>query len=636
MPFRIRLARRSFARPITRRKTLVVELLEDRTLLSAGGEVYLLTTPNDPSFGSLWGMSKIGAPAAWDTQRGSMKVAVAVIDTGIDYNHVDLYKNIWINQAEIPASVVSAIKSDPLWDTDGDGLITFWGLNDSRNQGPGKITNIVGDSRITAADILASSADGGWADGASTDGNSFVDDLIGWDFVNNDNNPMDDNNHGTHVSGTIGAMGNNGVGVVGVNWKVELMALKILNASGRGDLADIVDAVEYSGANGAKVSNNSYGYSDNGETVDGSKYWEVYDAIAETPQVLFVASAGNNSLNNDTNGFRNYPSSYNLDNIVSVAATASNDKKAPFSNYGSTTVDIAAPGVGILSTVRNDGYAKFQGTSMAAPHVAGAAALLLAKNSTLSPVDIKNVLTSTAKHPSNLDRTVPGGRLDVAAALGSISTGSLGGSGSSSSGGGSGSSRRGGGAGGLIQADSFEDGFVSTGPLLLFFAGNQANPTFFAAADSQRFAPPAGLSAQAVAQVSSVLSPALSAHTSFASYYGDAETPIRDGHPERDRPQGGANKIDMGRGPILNASDIATAQSAPAREAIATSELRREANTTVVPSADTAPEVRSSAAGTLGKIFGMVAAVLFFMQGGLLAKSHGPVQEEERERRRAA
>jgi hypothetical protein len=287
-------------------------------------------------------------------------------------------------------------------------------------------------------------------------------------------------------------------------------------------------------------------------------------------------------------------------------------------------VDIAAPGVGILSTVRNDGYAKFQGTSMAAPHVAGAAALLLAKNSTLSPVDIKNVLTSTAKHPSNLDRTVPGGRLDVAAALGSISTGSLGGSGSSSSGGGSGSSRRGGGAGGLIQADSFEDGFVSTGP------------TFFAAADSQRFAPPAGLSAQAVAQVSSVLSPALSAHTSFASYYGDAETPIRDGHPERDRPQGGANKIDMGRGPILNASDIATAQSAPAREAIATSELRREANTTVVPSADTAPEVRSSAAGTLGKIFGMVAAVLFFMQGGLLAKSHGPVQEEERERRRAA
>src|SRR6266536_6323695 len=227
------------------RAWLQVERLEDRNLLSAGGfgenpiplgtapdgsplaEVAIV--PNDPSFGTQYALNNTGqstgkvdadldAPEAGNVTTGSTKNVVALVDTGIDYRHPDLYQNVWINQKEIPAAIRSRLK-----DTDGDGLITFRDLKNPINHGAGKITDLDGDGRITAADLLKPVSKGGWADGVSNDGDKYVDDLIGWNFISNTNNPLDDNGHGSHVAGIIGAMSNNGVGVAGLNWKVQLM-----------------------------------------------------------------------------------------------------------------------------------------------------------------------------------------------------------------------------------------------------------------------------------------------------------------------------------------------------------------------------------------------------------------------------
>lgn len=403
------------------------ERLESRQLLSVAppvaGPTFQIadTVTNDwysPSNGQLWGMAKIGAPKAWDTQRGSPKVVVADIDTGIDYRHADLYENIWINQAEIPADIKSQLS-----DVDGDGLITFWDLNDPSNQGVGKITDQNGNGAIDGKDILAprkSDGTGGWADGISEDGDlAHVDDLIGWNFVANTNDPFDDNGHGTHTSGTIGALGNNNLDVVGVNWQVQLMAVKVLDANGSGSDTTIAAGIRYSADHGARVSNNSYGGS-GGSTGDA-----MYQAIqyAGSKNQVFVAAAGNSGLNNDTSRSRSYPASYSLDNIIAVAATDQKDGRPTWSNYGKTTVDLGAPGVSIWSTWAdpNNGVVQESGTSMATPHVAGAAALLLAKNPTLAATGTNGVkgliLNNVDQVSSMINRTVSGGRLDVAKAL---------------------------------------------------------------------------------------------------------------------------------------------------------------------------------------------------------------------------
>jgi serine protease len=313
-------------------------------------KIQIAATPNDTSYSSLYAMAKISAPQAWDTTTGSRSIIVGVIDTGVDYNHPDLAANIWRNTREI----------------EGNGI--------------------------------------------DDDGNGYRDDVRGYDFANNDANPMDDNGHGTHVAGTIGAVGNNGRGVTGVAWNVQIMPLKFLTASGSGSLSNAVLSVDYAVRNGAKILNNSYG--------GGGFFAPMNDAIsrARAAGVIFVAAAGNEANNNDVNPA--YPAGYNFDNVVSVAATDSNDRLASFSNFGATSVDIAAPGVGILSTTLNNTYSSFNGTSMASPHVAGAAALVWAANPSLTYSQVIQRLYVSADPVSGLaGKVATGGRLNVGRAV---------------------------------------------------------------------------------------------------------------------------------------------------------------------------------------------------------------------------
>ena len=245
------------------------------------------------------------------------------------------------------------------------------------------------------------------------DKNGYIDDINGWDFRNNDASVFDadEGSHGTHVAGTIAAQGNNSVGVVGVAWEARIMPLKFIGPT-TGYTSDAVEALNYAVAEGVKVSSNSYGSA-------GNFSQALLDAVrkADTAGHLYVAAAGNDGADNDTTAF--YPSGYDSANIVSVAATDSSDALAGFSNYGSSSVDLAAPGVGILSTLPGNAYGSKNGTSMATPHVAGAAALIKSKSPTADDVEIKRLLLESVDKKANLTgRTSAGGRLNAARALG--------------------------------------------------------------------------------------------------------------------------------------------------------------------------------------------------------------------------
>lgn len=369
-------------------------------------------TPNDPRYTSneLYGINKISAPTAWDTTTGDRNFVVAVIDTGTDYRHPDLRTNMYINQAEIPTANKAEIIRQ--LDLAANAIISYRELNDARLvRGANTIRDTNSDNVIDGTDVLATVANGGWADGADNGTNGFVDDLIGWDFFNNSNNPFrasDGDEHGTHVSGTIGAVGNNGVGVVGVNWDVSILPLKFLGPSG-GSTSGAIQAVNYAVNNGVKLSNNSWG--------GGGFSQTLADAIGRAKNFghIFVAAAGNSSRNIDNTP--SYPASYISlhNNIVNVAATDSADRLAGFSNFGVNSVTLAAPGVGILSTTPNNNYANFNGTSMAAPHVAGAIALYWSANPTLTYTQVIDKLTSSVDVVAGLATTVQtGGRLNVA------------------------------------------------------------------------------------------------------------------------------------------------------------------------------------------------------------------------------
>ncbi len=388
--------------------------------------VTLNVLPSDPAFDLLYGLDNQGqtggtpdadidAPEAWDVTTGSHSVVVAVIDTGVDYSHPDLYRNIWINQDEIP----SAIRAN-LADIDGDGRITFVDLNDPVNQGAGKITDLNANGRIDGGDLIHNSS--GWENGQDNGAGGRIDDLIGWNFVTNTNDPRDDHFPGTHVAGTIGAVGDNGVGVAGVNWNVQIMPLKFLDSSGGGFTSDAIAALNFAVANGATISNNSWG----GDSFSAAFQTALVNAAAAGH--IFVAAAGNDGGDNDAFPF--YPAGYEVDNVVSVAASDHNDQFAWFSNVGATTVDLAAPGVDIYSTFptyttgemsaggfsRN--YETISGTSMATPHVAGALALVRALHPEWTFDQVVGQLLGTVDVVEALGQTITGGRLNAAAAVG--------------------------------------------------------------------------------------------------------------------------------------------------------------------------------------------------------------------------
>jgi thermitase len=314
--------------------------------------VHQATTPDDPLLSYEWGLMAIRAPEAWDLTTGLPQVTVAVVDTGIDASHPDLSPNLWTNPGE---------------------------------SGAGRETN-----------------------GLDDDGDGSVDDVHGWDFVDRDADPQDGNGHGTHVSGTIAARGDDGTGVAGVTWNTTIMPLRVLGDDGSGYVSDVVTAYAYAARSGARVVNASLG---------GDSYSRAeHDAIAAAPNTLFVVAAGNDGADDDATPV--YPCDYELANVVCVAASDRADALASFSNYGATNVDLAAPGVDIASTWPGGRYVLLDGTSMATPHVSGAAALLLAHDGGLSASGLRSALLSSVHPVAGLaGRVATGGRLDIAAAL---------------------------------------------------------------------------------------------------------------------------------------------------------------------------------------------------------------------------
>jgi subtilisin family serine protease len=382
-------------------------------------QMTLQTVPNDPAYPDLWGMNGthgIQAPLAWDATTGTTGVTVAVIDTGIDYDHIDLYENIWLNQGEIPDSwlgpdLLTPVQRSQVRHTDDDGLITFRDLNHADNAG--LVGDANGDGRITAGDLLRPILQGGWEDGSDADLNGKADDLVGWDWVHDNNKPWDDDGHGTHVAGTVGAVGDNGHGVVGVNWNAQLMALKFISGvTGSGDDLGASSAIAYAAANGARVSNNSYG---------GGPSTLISNAIvaAQAQGHVVVAAAGNSNRDVDAPGATKlYPAAYDHPNIISVAATTIGGNRAQFSNWGALSVDLGAPGLDILSTFPGDTYGTISGTSMASPHVAGVVALVLGQHPewTYSQV-VARVLDNAAPLPALDGLTVTGGLVDASHAV---------------------------------------------------------------------------------------------------------------------------------------------------------------------------------------------------------------------------
>lgn len=350
----------------------IIAKLKDDPRVEFAEPDYIITidtiNTNDTYRNLLWGLDNTGqtvnnvvgttdadidAPEAWGISTGSSNIIAGIIDTGVDYNHEDLSANIWTNPGE----------------TAGNGV--------------------------------------------DDDANGYVDDIHGWNAISNSGDPLDDHGHGTHVAGTIGAIANNGKGIVGVNHHVTIIACKFLDKNGSGFTSDAIECFNYfsnlklKGIN-VRVTNNSWG--------GGGYSTSLYNSMNNG--ILHAVAAGNSGVNIDTSP--SYPASYNLDNIISVAATNSNDNYASFSNYGPVSVDIAGPGVNIASTWINNQYYYASGTSMAAPHVTGAAALTWSVNQALTWNQVKNLILTNGD-PLAGQKTLTDKRLNVNNILSSIS-----------------------------------------------------------------------------------------------------------------------------------------------------------------------------------------------------------------------
>lgn len=346
----------------------------------------------NPDLAQQWGMNDIGAPQAWRMNVDASNIIVAVIDSGTDYTHEDLRPNLWRNPGEM-------------------------GLDAN---GKDKSTN-----------------------GLDDDGNGLVDDLIGWDFVSEDNKPFDlavepiklltkggNPGHGTHCAGNVGARGENGLGISGVAPNVKIMSLRFISEQGAGSTSAAIRAIRYAVDKGAKVLSNSWG-SEGEDPASGEENRALRDAVeyAKSKGVLFVAAAGNGhkgkGYDNDNDPLPAFPASYTHDNIISVAAIDENDRLGGFSNWGLTSVDIAAPGLRVYSTTVGGMYSDkvidlasisvdWDGTSMAAPHVAGAVALYWAAHPNQDWKQVKQTLLDSATRlPQLQGRMVSGGKLNA-------------------------------------------------------------------------------------------------------------------------------------------------------------------------------------------------------------------------------
>lgn len=332
--------------------------------------VQLLAAPNDFRFrdGTLWNFQNTGqsggapdadidAPEAWDTRASASDVIVAIIDTGVRYSHEDLAANMWRNPGEISGN------------------------------------------------------------GVDDDHNGFIDDVHGINALKNDGDPNDDHGHGSHIAGTIGAVGNNEIGVVGVAWKVQIMACKFINPQGDGAISDAIACIDYARRQGAKIINTSWG----APSFNSQALREAIER-ARSAGIIVVAAAGNSAKDNEVPADAVYPASFDLDNILSVLATTRTDELAFFSNYGAGTVDIGAPGADIFScwNSSDDSYQYFLGTSMAAAHVSGACALAASGFPSENYRQIINrVLSGADPIPSLAGKCVTGGRLNLRNALNS-------------------------------------------------------------------------------------------------------------------------------------------------------------------------------------------------------------------------
>lgn len=356
-------------RPVFETRQSAIKTLAKNELVDIAEPNYIYRInrkTNDPFFGQLWGMSNTGqtdsagaagvvgvdidVEKAWDIETGSKKMIVAVIDTGVDFNHPDLIENLWTNEVEANGKA-----------------------------------------------------------GVDDDNNGVIDDIHGYNAITGTGNAMDDQGHGSHCSGTIGAKGNDGKGIVGVNWDTQIMAVKFLDANGSGSLENAIKAIDYATKMGAKVMSNSWG--------GGGASQTLMDAIKRSNDAgaIFIAAAGNDASNNDQRD--TYPANYDVPNVVSVAAINNRGEKASFSNYGKRTVHLGAPGVNIYSSTGGT-YDSWSGTSMATPHVSGVAALVWSHEPQMTALELKQRLVATVRPLASLrGKTKSGGIVNAYNAL---------------------------------------------------------------------------------------------------------------------------------------------------------------------------------------------------------------------------
>ncbi len=346
------------------RKNSNIEYIEPNYLYSLQGS-FSDPTIRDPKFKKQWALNNTGknstsyiffpgevgedvnAIEAWKITTGSNDIKIAILDSGVDYNHPDLKNNLWTNQLELTG-----------------------------------------------------------VPGVDDDGNGYIDDIYGYDFVNGDGDPFDGHGHGTHCAGVIGAV-HNDIGIRGIMSKVKMISLKFMNDKGIGETIHAIAAIDYAIKAGAQIMSNSWGGDDKSQAMK--------DAIiaARNEGILFVVAAGNSKYGHDNDSGPIYPANYQVDNVISVGASNFFGNRAIFSNSGAKTVHIFAPGLKIISTMPKGRYKKMDGTSMAAPLVAGALGLLLSHQEGISYKEAKTKLLDSAFRLRLPSSTCISGRLDV-------------------------------------------------------------------------------------------------------------------------------------------------------------------------------------------------------------------------------